>query len=631
MISFYMDNIEVSNPVNWQELESIVRNDQEIGGVLVYEESNLTWADSAYEYLVERANDGFCNTIDLVVKDDASGTLQDIITAKIFVADIEFNERDCTASVKIQDKSYFAMINNNRSARVSIETTLTKNQQVMTPPAVYNLDVYSQANVIYLNNCRAYRIYDVMKAVIDYVSDNRIGFASTLFEVGGEFEGLCITSGYNLRTGGNQEFPQFSFEDIMKELNALMPVAFQIEDPYVSPVFRLELRSYFQQSDTVLTIDDIAEIRRKFDRTRLFTSVRIGSTVTDSDVTLNFPESIKFLGFAEETYNILGECNINRTLELSGNWIRSNNILQRIITVDQSYDENIILFDSTLTDATNGRTTNTNFLNLSPAIFFWNERLTNNQIADRYESWIPNSIAQNYGAVGDGLFRAHVASTINVPTGTYLNTSLNTTDVWQNPASYFDGTDTYTALQAGVFDFQFYLEFANIVITPPGGGGIVVWSLGSSIRQFDSAGTLLRTITLTNPSYGNDPSDKILNVTRRVVMNQGDYIQWQVTKLEGTGTDVTGDITTNTFWRCEENTVGGGIFKDYDPQDYPVNLYDFDVPLTCSQWQSIIANPKGLFKFKSTGNYRSAYLREIKYNHVRGVASFSLIKDSNAD
>lgn len=629
-VAFYLDGNLVVSPSNWQDLESVVANDPELGGVLVYEESNLTFIEDGYDYLNTVSSTGFCNVVDLVIKASKSGILQEIIGAKIFVSDITFNERECTATVKIQDKSFFAMLNNNRNAKFSPGTTLTKNQQTMTAASVYNLDVFSQANVIYRNNVPAYRVFDAMQALITYISDGRVAFASTLFDVGGEFEGLCISTGYNVRTGLAGEFTPFNLEDFLKELNSLMPVAFQVEQPYTSPIFRLEKRSYFQQSGVTLTVDNIYEIKRRYDRQRLYTNLQIGSSVTDADVTLNFPETIKFLGYNEENYNLLGECNINTTLDLVGDWVRSNNIIQRIITGDQGYDDQIIWFDSTLIDATNGRTTNTNFLNLSPAIFFYNERLTNTQIADRYESWIPNSFAQNFGSIGDGLFIAYNNAAVAVAAGTFLDISFDTTNVWANPGGYFNGTDRFTATQSGVYDIETNLVFGSIVITPPPSNP-AVWALGSSIRQFDSAGNLIRTVTMNNPSYGNNATTKTLNNTRRFVMNAGDYLLWQVTKTEGIGTDVTGSFTTGTYWKCVRNTVGGGVFKEYTPDDYPVNLYDFEVPLTCDEWQTIIAGPNGLIQFRSSGDFRSAYLRQIKYNHIRGTAQFTLIRNSNAD
>lgn len=630
MIKFYFDNILINNPINWNEIESVIRNDQEVGGVIITEESNLTFIKDAYAYLYAKANDGFCNTIDLTIRRVTGNIEKTVVESKIFISDVAFNENDNTATVKIQDKSFFAMINNNRSLAVYLSSNKTKNQIDITPATVYNLDVYALSNVIYLNNCKAYRIYEVLKHLIACMTDNRVGFASSLFDVGGEFEGLCITSGVNLRTGVATALPEITWEKTIKELNSILPIAFQIEDPYTNPVLRIEKRSYFKQSGTVISIDNIDEIVRKFERESLYTTLEIGSTITDSDVTLAFPETIPYLGFQTENYNLIGECNISQSLDLKGDWIRSNNIIQRIISPDQSYDENIILFDSILTDATNGRTTNDNFLNLAPPLYYWNARLTNDKIADRYESWVPQSIAINNGVIGDGIFKAFLNSPINVGTGTYLNLSLDTTNVVYNAGAYFDGTDTFTASVSGVYDINVNAEFTNIVITPPGSGN-PVWSIGVSLRQFDSTNTLVRTIPISNPSYGNDATDKVIARSVRVVMNQGDYLQLQVGKSEATGTDVTLDISTDTYWECEENTVGGGIFKEYDPDDFPVNLYEFKTVILPDQWEALVANPLGKISFRSTGRWRSAHIKQIKYNQITGFASVSLITDSNAN
>lgn len=627
MIRFLFDNTEVANPSNWEELESSLKLDEVFNAVLLVEETNLTFVESAYDYLIAKEAEGFCTVVDVTVQDDCGGDVYTtIIEGQIFISDLVVNERTCTATVKLRDRSFFSMINNNKSIEVIPTTNQTKNLEVMTASTVYNLDVYSLNNVLLTANVPSYRVFEVLRTAVAFITDNRVGFASTLFDIGGEAEGLCITNGYMLRTGTATEMTATTFEKIIRELKARYPIKFAVENPYTAPVLRIELESYFDGADTAFTVLNIDEINRKYEVNKLYSRIDIGSSVTDDDLTLSFPENVRFLGFSDESYTVLGECNIDAILSLQGDWIVSSNVIEDTTTNgDQANDNQIFLFASTLVDASNGRTTNSNFLNLDPPVYYYNESLTNQAIFDRYVGAIPNSLAAFAGAKGDGIFKAYVGSAIAFGTGAVAYTDVDTTNVAVNVGSYFDGTDKFTAGVAGVYDININMDVD--VLTFTGNRADITMR----IRQYDSTGTLVQTVVPTATTGGTTYSyfsTGTFSFTRsaRVVMNQGNYLTLYFTKLDQFGTLSSGEITLNAYWECEENTVGGGVFKDYDYMDYPINIFEFEYPLTATQWQTLLADPKQKISFAMNGQReRFAYVKNVTRNHATGITNFTLI------
>lgn len=632
MIQVYFDNTLVDCPSNWKDLESSLKYDETLRAVLLTELTTLEFVGSAYTYLDNVASEGYCNIVALSVQDNrVDGKDQEIINGLLFVSDITFNERTCTASVKVRDMSFYSKIYNNKSVEFTPDVNVSKNFESITAATVYNLDVYDLDNVLLRNNVQAYRMYEVMRVAVAFITDNSVGFASTLLDIGGEFEGLCVTNGYRLRTATTNAWPKMSFSNIIDELRAIAPIQFTVDNPYTAPVFRIELESYFQGAGTSLTIENIYEVVRKFAVDKLYANVHIGSTETDADLSLSFPETIKYVGFNDETYYLTGECNIDTTLELMGQWLRSSNTIERTAIVgSHQNDDSFFLINSTLIDESNGRTTNTNFLSLDPPVYYYNETLTNQAIFDRYVGSFPSAIADAAGVTGDGLFKAYRASTYNIIAGSVAVLSFDYTNVSFNTGSYYDGTDKYTAQYAGVYDFSLFMDVNILTFT---GGTIPRVQLSVELIQFDSTGTQLRTITVVNNTVfgtGNYP----LSGTKRVVMNAGDYLQVAFIKIDSLGLSSTGTITTNSYWECIANTLGSGVFKDYDYRDYPINIYEFDYPLTREQWQDILSSPNSSIDFAMAGSQvRTGYIREVKRNHATGVGSFKLINTyrQNAD
>lgn len=621
MIRFVLDGTAYNSSNNWKELKSRFLRDDKNNTILVTTDGKYEFSDDAFTYISNKADtSGFCDEIEVSVQENCDGSYREIITGNMFISDTEINERTCTVESTIQDNSFYAKIANNRKIKTSPDAGKDKNGNSITQATTYNMDVYSiSANTLLFNNVPAVRVEEAFRYLVDFMSEGQLGFVSDTFGVGGEFEGLCIVSGERLRTVSATAFPIFSFEQLVKEINCRIPIVIAIEKTINTVQMRVESWEYFNQTSTTFTFDDVNEIRSRFETTKLYSVLKMGGPVDTS--ILIFPEGLPFFGMKDEEFGVLGICNIDNVLDLSYQWISSNNIIYQVtVNGDQNYDSDIFVFDTTLTDATNGRTTNSNYLGFASPLYHYNERLTNYNITTRYFEKVPNSIAAYFDATGNGTFKAYstYAATIIVP-GT-IN-AFPFTNVVSNIGSFYDGTDTFTATDLGVYNFFVNLDvnIANV------NTGIV---MGLYMRQFNSSNVLIGehfidTVNATANGIWN------LSGTVSTVMSVGDYMNVKWTIISAVA-PISLTFSNSSYWECTSTSLDGGLMQTYNPDDYPVRIHEFDYPLTQAEYESIIASPYGFVRFAMTGQqYRKGYLKELQYDHITGIASVKVITNKS--
>ncbi len=650
MIKVYLDGALVDNPRDWDELQSTLRRDDDFNSIFLTQESSFTFGGDGYEYLYDKLLDSFCNVVQLSVLDNcAGGDYIEILKGSIFVSDCTFNEKNCLCTCRIEDNSFFKSINNNKSIQFSPFTDRTKNGEILATATTYNLDVYSVVNPATLmrGNCQAVTVFEAFRSIIAFMSDNTITFTSSTFDVGGEWEGLCITSGYQLRTAQNNPFPQFTFEELYNEIRSRIPIGIKVNDPYGTPSIQIESAEYFYGASVADYFTDIYEINTTVDQDKLYAVIKVGSTTVDDTLVYPFPEDIALFGFKQESFFISGECNIDTTLELVNDWILSSNIIQKAVAADQTYDTDLFLIDSTLTDSSNGRTTNTDFL--AVGTYFYNERLTNKDTITRYEGFVPNNVANYLDVSGAGLFKAYLPANIThtatvVPDNDDYNPLALSAESFDNSGAYNTATYRYTASTSGVYHMN-----TNIQITTTLGLGTVTAYFQAYIRVFNALGVLqdqgesfggtiygVRMFTpnifLSSVPYIGVGANTTVNFTgsANIIMQTGWYAILRFSKVGTTG-DVDYTINAgvgNTFFECDENTLGGGVYQTGDPSLYPVLIHSFDYPMTRTQFENIVNNSTSLFSFNmQSQSPRRAWIKEVVYDHVKGTAGVKLITD----
>lgn len=644
---FTLDNIPVTDPIDWSDLSSTLKRNEELNLLLLDQQGNITFNADGYDYIINKLNnEGFCSYVQLNVYDYCEeGSPVEIVKSRLYLSDVEIDEFNCEVKMKITDDSFFALINNNKNIKATMSAPVSKNGVAIT--AAFTADdmqiAYPPDNSTF-RSCYGVRVYEAFRLLTEFMSDGLITFASVTFDDADLWKGLYITSGYKIReqdTGISPPLPPFSFAELFKEINNRIPIGIVIENAFTNPVLRIESLDYLYGNSTTFQFQDVEQIKTRFDTQKLYSKVKFEQPNYTSD-TAAFPADIRFRGWKEEEFHILGQCNIDKTLDLSCEWHCSSNDIETVMGGNKDYDNELFLIDSVYIDNRSSQNVPTNFLNLSPAQYYPNERLTNAIISQRLFGGVANSIAAFFGNVGDGLFNAYLsASQTYNSSGNDVFDPVGFDATLTNVGSFYDtGTFIYTVPEAGVYNFKCNI---NISITAQYSAPVIFWQL--FIQRYDNTNTLIDTKNAFVKNYTSGGgidyySNSIIGtfdigtgVITNFIANDGDYFTVRLDKSLGGLGDI--DYTINggnqTYFECFNNTVGGGEFQVYETQDYPIQIHEFEYKMTLAEFQGILDNQRSSYAFYTdVDNIRFGWVSEIKYNHYKGTANVKLITDKRS-
>lgn len=642
MIQFLLDDTLFDAPKGWDEIETTIKRDYQYNSVLANQDTEVEFSGDGYDYLYTKLRtEGYCSTVKFEVRYSSDDlTFRTLLRGNLFLSDIQFNERTCIATCKIEDNSYYAMINNNKSLATALDSGLSKNGVAISTPPVYVVDFLNLYTLAVARTVNCYRVYDVFKYMIDFMSDGKLQFASDYLQTtsfssieegdlsGFGWKGLCITTGINIRIGNTvNDFTQsqFSFDDLFNEINRRIPLVMIVENPYSeSPTIRIENRDYQYTNANIFTASDVYEVISKVDTQHLYAKVNVGSSVvTDQGV---FPETIHFFGFGPEEYNVQGQCNIDTVLELGTDWATSSNVIAQQLNGFQDYDSNIFLVETEYFTSTSGQTWNFNNLGLiaPPVPYYFNTNLANNYILSRYRGGIPGDLVKYTGVKGDGEFQAIELS--SYPIG--VLTPLQFTNVIFNNGGYYDGTDKFTAPIAGVYTFS----LSGTIVTTGFTTNLQSCTVGLFAFIYDQAMTIqsneligyLATTNAQNPT-------ETFNIVSSLILKDGYSVRFFAQKAASIPA-ITATIQPGAALECLDNSIGGGVFLRVDNADIPIYIYEMTYPMCQSEFDTIMANTVGTIQFNMNGQpYRRGWINELTYNHQQGVATIKLISKNNGN
>lgn len=642
MMQFLLDDVIYDAPKGWEEIETTIKRDYEYNSVLANQDTDIDFTGEAYDYLYTKLRtDGYCTKIKFEVRISYDGiTYRTLLRGNLFMSDIQFNERTCTATVKIEDNSYFAMINNNKNINTALDSGKSKNGVSITTPPIYVVDFLDILTLGVARTVNCYRVYDVFEYLIKFMSDGRLQFTSDYLKttsftdemegslLGYGWKGLCITTGINIRIGTSiNDFSQsqFSFDDLWNEVNRRIPLVLIVENPYgENPIIRIENRDYQYTNANIFTAMDVYEVITKVDTKQIYAKVNVGSSViTDQGL---FPEQIHFFGFGPEEYIVQGECNIDTALELGTDWATSSNVIAESLNGVQDYDSNLFLVETEYFSSTSGQTWNYNNLGMTtaPVPKFFNTNLTNTYILNRYRNGIPGDLAQYTGVKGDGEFKA----TEITPYAVGAFTTMNFSNVIFNNGVHYNGLNTFTAPISGVYTFNIALTATSLGYTTNTQVCTIIiyayiYDAGGVLQSSNQFGFRI-TMTQANPNGGFD-------YTRSLILNDGWYVIFNAVKVASIP-GITAQIQANSSLECVDNSIGGGIFVTVDNTDIPLYLYEMEYPMCQDDFDIIMANTVGTVQFNMSGQpYRRGWISELTYNHTKGTATIKLISKNNGN
>lgn len=409
-LSVYFDNVLVEQPDGWRELSTSITFDYAANIYNIDYTQQLTFYGSAYENLYARYLSGnTCNIVDVRIELVNAKGCQHVIHGNIFVTACTFNERRCSVRVKIEDNAFSSWIQNNRETPVLLSGDTSKNGVTITPPPLVPINLFKPSNGVFQYRINGFKVFDVMRYLIEWMSDGRVAFQSSLLDTGAG-EGDYITSAANLIAAVVQSntdpavgeiYPRVSFTTMYDWVRKNRVAAMGFETINGQPTVVIEHIDYFRASGAGVTFQDVGEWEMSFVQELLYANVRVGGDVmrrTECDrgnTSCVAANRTDFIGFKSEAYAIQGQCNTDAFLDLTH---------PQGIECDPNLIEDLLIYK---TDKADPDTCIALHVNPFPPVYFaaetdpfgigqywYNEAYSNRSVLLRYADYLAGDIDQ---------------------------------------------------------------------------------------------------------------------------------------------------------------------------------------------------------------------------------------------
>lgn len=639
---YFLDGTEYENPGGWDDLNYSIQRDKTLNGILATIDGTFTFTGPSYDYLRGLFDSqGFCTLVEvkIFISDDDGSTYTVLYEGLVFISDIKFDELRREAKTKIQDDSFYAKIYNNKSIGCLFHVPISKKTQTITAAPRTTVSFFNPADGVYYANSgtrggTCYRVFDAFQFLVDFMTDGTVGFVSDTFDTGGDWDGLMVTTGYvlaNVQAGLNQSdfesnWPLIQFDTMLKEVHKKINIGFIIERAGSTNTLRIESQDYFRSQATGVTFTDIGQITSYVAADQVYSKLKIGSGATVDAGYLSFPEQTEWVGFKEEEYSVVLDCNIDKTLDLLGEWGASSNAIEdAVVNADTTNEEVVFLIKATKDPYGVYYADQSNWLTNSPPAYYYNEALTNASTAARFYGAVPGPIASYLSSI-DNTFNSTKGADDLVPTppGTGIVIDYDT-EISDPGTNYDDINFRYNIPLSGQYHFEAWAKFkmqgvsvsTDVVATLY---ARLYTSVGALIASYQ-IDTISFTYNTTTPYiftlYG--VADIVASITDRVQIE----LDFTSTGVPPANPDVY--KMGYGYFRCTQTPDGGGIYNTYDPAQYPIIQHEFTNGLSYTNWQTIIGDPKKLVSFAMNGQQpRYGWIDTIKYNPFKGEAKFIL-------
>ena len=208
---------------------------------------------------------------------------------------------------------------------------------------------------------------------------------------------------YQQEFGDN--FPEISFKDFFTEMNKIFNITWWIERVGSINYIRIEKEEDARSLNKIdLTIKNIDELESKINEEILYGSVSVGGREYQDFPYLSLRnDQLTYVGFKNETFQVKGQCNLDKVLDLKSSYIFDHNIIENCLINGSStsfefdFIKDIFVISCKLISGTYvAEMTSWVYGSLSNTTNLYNEQLTNIKIILRWN----NILNQSYIGIG---------------------------------------------------------------------------------------------------------------------------------------------------------------------------------------------------------------------------------------
>lgn len=648
MFKFLFDDIEVNDPINWDTFSESLEHDDEIKGILPKYELKLSSNGKAYDYLYRKKFivSGYCASTVFKILSSIDGINYNIkVEGIIYAKDCRFLLNEGVVEYEVEDNNYGAKIHNNKSIKVYIDTNKTKNGLSLTPVPFILSRFFNPVDGVTIPTFRKlFLVRDCFEFMINFMSDNTVGFESVFLTSLSDF---YITTGSLIRKPNDTVLPPkvpiISFKELFSEINKKYPIAFTVVNRNGRPTIKIENEDFFySQNISGSSLVNINNLEQYFNNEVLYSSVKFGGPSATIDITKHHFNYDIFRTFKQEEYYFTGQCNIDKTIDLVGDWIADSNIIEELVvtnTSNTSYDENTFFI---LTDPQFHSLADKQANPLTGADpYYYNWKYTNDQVSLRHKSFEFAIQDNSYG------FRASLSGDqqtllgfppppVNSPDdsgGPYL-IRFNKDNVLPDydPGNNYNTSNyRYIIPVVGRYSFDSTISWRKQAGSnnPADSGQRVEFYLRFERRN--SSNAIIEFVDVDCGQFLYD-GQYTVNGSASFNCNAGDFISlnWRITYNRISVTPLTFilDILYGSWFRNISSPIEvirptNGVNKPY-----LASTLKFDYPITEEQYNIIKSDlSKSIFVNNGDETVRECWIRKIERNFSTGMSKCELITD----
>lgn len=684
-IQFIIDGADRGQPIDVEKFGCNIIRDKDLNIVYVKFDNPLTFNGGVYSYIYQKLKDNdYCNLIDVVVNYRCQGNFNLLAKGYIDVSDCEFNLDKCELSCKMIDDSFASRINNNKAIPFYTNSSKTKNLYDVVAPLAIRCQAFTPGIGNYDFFIRGHHVYNFFNHLVNCISDNNVEFQSDYFSTG-QGNKFFITNGIAIRT--LQKNPTKSnFKDAFEFFNKKQNLGIGFaRTPSGKPILFIEEIEYFYNTTTAVTLLDVANVIQYFDKEKFFSTVNFGTSqfleefqCDNSSVSCTYPQ-VEFRGNRLEKFGVLGECNLDVTLDLSTSEIIYDfNVIEDVLIYkNEEYDQNMFVIECEPSTIDNTVMVAKRADPLGLGLWIYNGGLTNEATANEWISGVPNSITSYLDPYPDADLIAQISSDGNYYNGTVDGCGFGLPPINSRPTAFkvlstnvgFAKKTSYSTANDALIGFNdvivdvggnwvndtanyntyykapapligdFKIEVA-IGGSPNNQSGLVVYTR-IVLKRFSEDGAFM--IQRRDGNFYNffaretNCSNYIQmeELFTGVFMNLGDrmYVDVEayllVTPTFGGDQMLRISSSFSSYYTrfTTQNMVSikGGELQEYNAEEFKANLYKFDLPISHQDIAQMINFPSNAINLGRTPDPLN-----VKMTHINNVNIASIIrKDAN--
>ena len=629
-LRFTLDG-SVYDGVNAENFGITVAEEPTLGYRYVSYDNDLEFTGAAYAYLNGLITGSCgCDLVEVRVDYKCGGTFTMLCTGFIILAECNTDLDRCKITTKLYDNTFSTLINNNKQVPFSTASGLTKNQLPIVPPTMFVIDLFVPATGVYDTTNFAYgvRVEEAFVHLVGCMTDNRVDVVAPPFS-SGDYEWLMLLNGRQILAPQQQVPTLITFEQLFvslrNKLNISLSTTIQANG---RPLLTIDYADNINALPVNANLVDVAGVNRKQDTAQLYSTVGLGNRevleqwqCNNGDTACTFAQT-PFLGFREESFGLIGQCNRDTELDLVVNdVVFDTNVIEDIfVWGNQGYELNpiIIICEDTVIPAIK-QAKQFDPYNIGQTVY--NGYFINSEVVNNFNSQIPNPLTiqpppyVQANTVFDYQSDNTPEESYGIINGTYTSyvQSAGTFPVVGDPvvanSNYLLGR-TFRVPYPGIYFF--YARLCIKAEDPTFSFGSQSFLTG--IMHYNSEEELINQYTgnvftrnaVIGPNNSFPPLAPDINIA--FICNEGDLIRCNSFGVSSSGAEtvvIANDVTIDSNnIKSVFRGFGQNLYPDdlipVDPCDYKRYLYDFEYPLTMSDIANIVQQPSAPIKFSRT-------------------------------